>query len=344
MRRLSGLTFSPSTASSWRGKVDCIVAGFPCQDLSIAGRRAGLNGKRSRASSSTSSTSPTLAVRGASFWRTSAPSLLPPPPLWTKKKASSKKEQPPASWENWPTAGGTRNGSLFQRPTWAPATGASDGSASPGGAWMTPHGMTRGHGRTRASRARAGSSRADTKQATHVAHPERAERRPLRVGGAGAVEGHDGGRREEDGRPGVANEALGYAPDGKTGGGEGRSGRRRLGRENWAAGGCWPTPRPRWSGRRTPWTSWSAPGPLFAPGPADRWSGILAERPDSRRRLNPAFGCWLMGWPCWWTNPAITSSARSEMESYRSALRSAFVVLARRAGIFVKRQPERLAA
>ena len=31
----------------WRGKVDCIVAGFPCQDISIAGRRAGLDGKRS---------------------------------------------------------------------------------------------------------------------------------------------------------------------------------------------------------------------------------------------------------------------------------------------------------
>lgn len=44
--------------------------------------------------------------------------------------------------------------------------------------------------------------------------------------------------------------------------------------------------------------------------------------PTSRRRLNPAFGCWLMGWPCWWTNPAITSCARSEMESYRSRLRS----------------------
>lgn len=34
-------------AKAWRGKVDCIVAGFPCQDLSVAGRRAGLDGKRS---------------------------------------------------------------------------------------------------------------------------------------------------------------------------------------------------------------------------------------------------------------------------------------------------------
>jgi len=31
----------------FRGVVDCIAAGFPCQDLSLAGRRAGLDGKRS---------------------------------------------------------------------------------------------------------------------------------------------------------------------------------------------------------------------------------------------------------------------------------------------------------
>lgn len=39
-----------------------------------------------------------------------------------------------------------------------------------------------------------------------------------------------------------------------------------------------------------------------------------------RRRLNPAFACWLMGWPIWWTNPALTSCARSAMASYRFRL------------------------
>lgn len=39
-----------------------------------------------------------------------------------------------------------------------------------------------------------------------------------------------------------------------------------------------------------------------------------------RRRLNPAFACWLMGWPIWWTNPGLTSCARSAMESYRCRL------------------------
>lgn len=34
-------------ARRWAGAVDCIVAGFPCQDLSLAGQRAGLDGARS---------------------------------------------------------------------------------------------------------------------------------------------------------------------------------------------------------------------------------------------------------------------------------------------------------
>jgi len=41
-----------------------------------------------------------------------------------------------------------------------------------------------------------------------------------------------------------------------------------------------------------------------------------------RRRLNPAFACWLMGWPIWWTNPAITSSVKSETVLWHSRLQS----------------------
>lgn len=39
--------FTELPARRFRGVVDGVVAGFPCQDLSIAGRRAGLDGKRS---------------------------------------------------------------------------------------------------------------------------------------------------------------------------------------------------------------------------------------------------------------------------------------------------------
>ena len=40
-----------------------------------------------------------------------------------------------------------------------------------------------------------------------------------------------------------------------------------------------------------------------------------------RRRLNPAFVCWLMGWPWWWTNPAQNNFARSATASYLFKLR-----------------------
>lgn len=41
----------------------------------------------------------------------------------------------------------------------------------------------------------------------------------------------------------------------------------------------------------------------------------------SRQRLNPAFVCWLMGFPWWWTNPVRISFARSVMELWLNAQR-----------------------
>lgn len=39
--------FTELPARQFHGMVDCIVAGFPCQDISVAGKRAGLDGARS---------------------------------------------------------------------------------------------------------------------------------------------------------------------------------------------------------------------------------------------------------------------------------------------------------
>lgn len=44
-------------------------------------------------------------------------------------------------------------------------------------------------------------------------------------------------------------------------------------------------------------------------------------RRTSRPRLNPAFACWLMGWPWWWTHPDPINFGAEEMESYRYKLR-----------------------
>lgn len=155
-RLLSGPTCSPSMlergAAQWIASLQVSPAKTSALQVAVLGSTAS-----ARASSSTSSTSRTLAVRGSSFWRTSQASLLPPLPLWTKpapptmppspletafrtwalKMVAYSNARPPESWENWPTAGGTRNGSLFPRPMWAPATAAPDGSALPG-EWGTP--------------------------------------------------------------------------------------------------------------------------------------------------------------------------------------------------------------
>ena len=137
MQHLSGPTFAPLTlqhgAEQWiasllasRARTSALPDGGPGLTVPEV------------ACFSTSSTLPTLAVRGASFWRTSQASLLPPPPLWTKPKANSSSARPPESWENWPTAGGMRNGSLFQHPTWVPAMGGHGGFAGHGDVWRTP--------------------------------------------------------------------------------------------------------------------------------------------------------------------------------------------------------------
>jgi hypothetical protein len=44
-------------------------------------------------------------------------------------------------------------------------------------------------------------------------------------------------------------------------------------------------------------------------------------------QLNAAFGCWLMGLPCWWTNIAWNSCAASEMQFFLSRQRSRLQLL-----------------
>jgi len=137
MQHLSGPTFSPSTLAPGLEQWIASLRASRARTCPLRGDGPGLMANEA-ASSSTSSILPTLAVRDTSFWRTSQASLLPPPPLWTKPKGLSTSARPPASWENWPTAGGMRNGSLFQRPTWAPAMGGKGGFAGRGENWPTP--------------------------------------------------------------------------------------------------------------------------------------------------------------------------------------------------------------
>ena len=138
MTRLSGPTLPASTLTHGVEQWIASLAGSRAKTCPLQAAAQGWT-ESEAGCSSTSSELPKIAVRDTSFWRTSQASLLPPPPLWTRPKANSKSAQPPASWESWPTAGGVRNGSLFQRPTWAPAMGGRDGFAGRGETWLTPN-------------------------------------------------------------------------------------------------------------------------------------------------------------------------------------------------------------
>lgn len=349
IRRLSGLTFSRSTAQHG---ADAWIASLPDSRVRTYPSPGGaLDSTASdRGFSSTFWTLPTIAVRGSSFWRTSQASLLPPPPLWTRPESSSKSVQRPASWENWPTEAGMRNGRIFARPTLAQAISANAGSASRG-AWLTPCGMT---GVTTDGRIGAGGE--FSRQVTNWATPDaNATERTNRSSSAGATE-----------RPTLALAARGWATPRATDGTKGGPNQRGSAGDQmlpsmaaqWAtptssensnrttkmapshgnghgvvlAGqACsWPTPMAADDGSKVTETS-NQPGLI---GAAAQFSRQVHSIRDGRElsptvrtlrpRLNPAFACWLMGWPIWWTNPGITSSVKSEMESYRYRLRSQF--------------------
>jgi hypothetical protein len=136
MQRLSGLTLLPSTAKHGGEKWIASLLDSPVRICQLLGGDQGLT-ESGPGFSSTSARSQMIAERDSSFWRTSVASLLPPPPLFAKPK-NGKNGQFPESWENWPTAGGMRNGCMYQRQTWAQVMAGRGGSVLRGENWQTP--------------------------------------------------------------------------------------------------------------------------------------------------------------------------------------------------------------
>ena len=130
-----------------------------------------------------------------------------------------------------------------------------------------------------------------------------------------------------------------------TGGGESAERKKQLGREDAGGGDLqaavenWPTPGANdmkgshREGQRHGQLDEAAEikfqSSLLAQGTGDGATSS-EKHPTSRRRLNPAFVAWLMGWPWWWTHPAEINCARSGMESHLSKLRTHLFSLLKR--------------
>lgn len=361
MRHLSGLTCERSIAQ--RG-ADAFIASLPVFHAKTYRLRGSgpVSTESVRDSSSTFAASPTIAVRDSSFWRTSQASLLPPPPLWTKPKASSTNARPPESWENWPTAAGMRNGRIYARPTSVPITNAIDGSASHGGTWLTPFGMSG----IEAETGKVGAGGEFAKQVhqwqtptTMAAKGVEYQRQPdgsnlaILSGQAQQWATPDANALERTNRsdspnakvrPTLALAAAQWSTQNVPNGGRSVSaevvasrgktenGKRQVGLESEVR--HWATPRATDGEKGGPNCRGGRGDPIL---PGQACQQMISLRPvhstldgrelsptarTLRRRLNPAFTCWLMGWPIWWTNPAITNSVKPETELWRSKLQS----------------------
>ena len=235
---------------------------------------------------------PVIAVRDTSFWRTSQASLLPPPPLWTKPKALLTNAQPPASWENWPTSGGMRNGRLFQRPTLEPATGVRGGFAGHGG-WASPKASDGQHGgpNMRGSKGELPLPSQAAKWDTPDCNTST----------------YSNGKMGPNIREQAANWPTPVAND------DNKTPEAHMAMKARMPGGA-----------RNTITSLKVAVQVFSPQaqPTQPGQESSSTGPTSHRRLNPAFTEWLMGWPTGWTTAAPSASSAAATESWRRKHRS----------------------
>lgn len=332
MRRLFGLTCERSTAQ--RG-ADAFIASLPvshAKTYRLREREPVLMGSVP-VSSSKSAALPTIAVRDSSFWRTSQASLLPPPPLWTKPKGNSTNARPPESWENWPTAGGMRNGHIFARPLSVQITNANAGSASHGETWHTPTTMAakgveyqrQADGTNLAILSGQAQQRA-TPDANALERTNRSDSPNAAIRPTLAL------AAAQWSTPNVPNGGRSVSAEVVASRGKTENGKRQVGLESEAR--HWATPRATDGEKGGPNCRGGRGDPIL---PGQACQQMISLRPvhstidgrelsptarTLRRRLNPAFTCWLMGWPIWWTNPAITNSVKPETELWRSKLAS----------------------
>lgn len=296
-------------ARQFRGKVDGIVAGFPCQDISVAGRRAGLDGHRS----------------GLFF---EIPRIADDCGAWFMFL-----ENVAGISSATATVMDEAEGELFERAAARVVGELADLGWN--AEWIVVSASDVGATQVR--------ERWFCIAWRDVANAECAKRRAQRVGGTCSEQGNDCGRPEEDSWPGIAGEVLGnsrlqhsdlqqqqirpeLAPtdlnvaEAVSAGQQGNE----LGR---ACDG-------NRGGQETHGSVSEFCG-LFAPGPSDpRWRDILDEFPEVAPALEPTFRRVVNGlaFDMGDSRAARLKCVGNGVVPLSAAV--AFVVLARRAGIF----------
>ena len=243
------LTFD---GAAWRGCVDLLIAGFPCQDISIAGRRAGLDGKRSGLFFNILDIADACGAWGLVLENVSAIATATATAVDEAEGALDERaaarvvgELADRGWDaEWITIPASDVGASHGRARWFCWAWRRVADAE----------------RTRWPQARCG--------------PE-----------------VNAGNEPEPGRGALAHPSQPRLPHAQQ--------REPGGARRWVEGGAAAELRA---------------APLFAPGPADhQWADILREAPwlapalapsndePNKKRLNPGFAEWLMGWPVGWT-------------------------------------------
>lgn len=242
------LTFD---AAAWHGAVDCIAAGFPCQDLSLAGRRAGLDGQRSGLFFDILDIADACGARflfleNVAGIASATASVVDEAEGALDERAAARVlgELADRGWDaEWLTLSASDVGATHGRSRWfcwawrrqvgharLDAGSAEHGQqpqGASGRAWQSS--ATGGSGnvddagrlqrRSRHEQDRPCAAEAGRHEALNgltdrgdvLAHAERAERRQERARVAGAVEGNDARGREEDGGLEPADAVLGHA-------------------------------------------------------------------------------------------------------------------------------------
>lgn len=265
-------------ARKFRGVVDCVIAGFPCQDISIAGRRAGLDGKRSGLFFDILDIADDCGATGLFLENVSAIATATATAVDEAEGALDERaaarvvgELADRGWDaEWITIPASDVGASHGRARWFCF------------AWrLADPGLQHQHLQQRADGAEPATASIGLSDAP--------------------CDGWNQGRAESGGKQGRPDAA-------ERGGAVANAGQPRL-----------PNTQQREPGGARRWVEGGAAAelraaPLFAPGPSDpAWAGIIDAAPwlapaladpsgaPGKKRLNPLFGEWLMGWPIGWT-------------------------------------------